>query len=314
MRDIPDTAIDWVVLRAGWSGLDVSRPAAELAAALGVPGWYSNVPIARPPGFFIAYWPLLSTSTMAVWSMVFLNAAGLGVLVHAARRMWNLGVVASMAVGFGCLALAAESAAWVNPSLLMSGLIVLTWHRIDAKWFWGVPLGVASAVRLWPLLVVVWLVLRRKPTGWGALAVVGALTVGGLAVIPAEMAFANLVGGSVWAGSHLMNLSISWPLRHLIPVAAIILVGSTLTLWAARKIDVQIGYGVVIAAAVVLSPIGWPAYLTATAPLWPILIRRRLTLRQGPERGEPSPLPPSRDRATPNVGRGHPLRGRSITE
>jgi hypothetical protein len=99
----------------------------------------------------------------------------------------------------------------------------------------------------------------------------GLLTVMGLFVVSPDTAVAGIVAGSTdWLDVHRQNLSLSAALFAVgIPIPITVLLGSLLVLAVTRTGDLNHGFGLALAAGILLSPLAWPAYLTATTPLWP---------------------------------------------
>lgn len=269
-----DTNQDWVLLRAAQKGLDVSLPVVDLALVLNLEGVHSTYPVARPPGFFAVYFPTWPAPAIAETAIIVLNAVAIAVLIHATQQMSGTGPLTLAAVALGCVVLTFGMVRYNNPTLIWAALIAVSWKHMDGQWWWGVPLGIAAAVRLWPALPIVWLLTHRRPTGYGAALTAATLTLVGLLIVPYDTAVASLFAGRVWAEHHPFNFSLSWLLTGFgISIFVSLIVGSVLALWAARK-DSRLSFGYVLTAAIFLSPISWPAYLTATAPMWPMLGRK----------------------------------------
>jgi hypothetical protein len=272
-RDVTsDAGHDWVLLRAGWQGLDVSRPVYELAGDIGQPGVYTTLSVARPPGFFIAYAPLLpSTQSFLEVATAMASAAGLALIVHVTQRTGRLRLWSTLAVAGICLGISTTFLRSNNPAFIWAGLVIMTWVGLERRWAWGIPLGVAAAVRLWPGLAIAILLARRREAGIGAALTMGLLTVLGLFVVSPDTAVAGIVAGTRdWLDAHPQNLSLSAALFAVgVPIPITILLGSLLVLAVTRTGDLNHGFGLALAAGMLLSPIAWPAYLTATAPLWP---------------------------------------------
>ena len=262
-----DTAMDWVLLKAGWEGLDISQPLHDLAVKLEVEAaetHYLAGPVARPPGFFSLYTPGLVSQLWLTFTVAILNAAA---VAYLSRGVWW--------IAGGVMLLLAESLIWVNPAALWAGLIAVTRKHLDDGWKWGVPLGMAAAVRLWPLLPVAFLMLIRKRVGWGAAGTFAVLTGLGLLIVSPVDAVNSIMEGSGWRTLPGANWSLSTFLERIwIPVAVTVGVGSVVTLAAARRLAPFGGFGLSVLAAVILSPLAWPAYLASTAPAWKLPTRR----------------------------------------
>ena len=276
-----DSGQDWVTLKAGWSGLDITDTNLDLAGQTGAADLiYPNAPSARPPGFFVMYAPGLVSQTGLVVVVGVLNALSFAYLSRGS--VW---------VGSALLLLLTESIAWVNPATTWAGLIALTWTHLEDRWQWGIPLGVAAAVRLWPLLPVVFLLMIRRRVGTGALVTFAALTVGGLLIVSPDAAVQSILNGGEWMdASDLANISMSRAMFKWagVPVVLTVVVGSTVALALARRMSPFTGYGLTVLAGVVLSPLGWPAYLSSTAPAWkwPVREESPASAPEGEETGD----------------------------
>lgn len=264
-----DTRQDWIILKAGWAGLDYSQSVSFLARALGLTDWemFPDLPGARPPGFFLVYAFGLASEQILVLAVALGNALALAYLSKGRP------LVAAI-----LLVLLRDSLSVVNPAATWAALIVLTWTHVDDDWRWGIPLGIAATLRLWPLLVVAHLLVSRRRTGLGAGGTFVSITALGLLIVPFSEVVGAMVGGAGWrAITGLNNLSISALLESQgVPLAVTIGLGSVMTLWVAQR--VTSGYGVAVIGGVLLSPLGWPEYLAATTPLWGRRLRPSLSL------------------------------------
>jgi hypothetical protein len=173
--DTSDSLHEWVVLKGGWEGIDVARPTYQIAEDLGIAGRFSTKTVARPPGFFVLYVPTLPDPAIAGVAVAVFNMAAVVVLIGRRSTWEGELVVAAILVGLAFPGLLSNDSA-----LIWSALIALTWFNIDRDWKWGIPLGIAAAVRFWPALPIVWLLSRRKATGFGAAGTAGVLTLAGL--------------------------------------------------------------------------------------------------------------------------------------
>lgn len=148
-------------------------------------------------------------------------------------------------------------------------LILLAWAYRDKDWA-GLPLGLAAAMRLWPGLVIVgfWISGRRRV----ALISLGVFVgVNALGLLLPGATFAGSVdalvrGGGDWI-NHNQNASLALVLaRFDIPAVATTLLASAVGVGLAiRKPSHAIPICAV--AALIASPLSWPAYLLVALPV-----------------------------------------------
>jgi hypothetical protein len=163
--------------------------------------------------------------------------------------------------------LLAQSMSWLNPAVTWGALIVLTWEHMDDRAAWGSPLGIAAANRLWPLLIVSFLLLARRRVGVGAAVSFSVFTLMGLLVVPLGESMRGLSAGLGWMRVHT-NISISALFNDLgVPIIITIGLGSLAFLALAFRLPPRAGYGVATLGAILLSPLAWPSYLAALSPL-----------------------------------------------
>lgn len=236
-------------------GIDTSQPMNQVASRLefDIPNVH---PVARPPAFYVVESPLMVGPWQAARiAVMLLSALSVGYLVYESRRMGVNEWLAALAV----LALGFMSLRHNNPALIWSALIVATWRHLDDDWRWGIPLGVAASLRLWPLLPVFWLMVRRRQTGYSAGATFVLLSAVGLLVVPLDVVAASVSGGEVWGG-HPANLSVTWQLYEWgVP--------KLLTVGVGGLVALTLPFGGAVLSGALLSPVAWDAYLTAAVPL-----------------------------------------------
>ena len=270
----PDGQVDYLILKAGWDGSDPTVPTIEFARRYELPGIYTTLPVTRTPAFFIVNSFQLLDLTAGLWAIRVLNVFGAFFLGWTAARMWQ---VRWWTVSIPAMLLAWGTLTWTTAELVWAAMIAWTWQMVDRgdRWLFGVPLGLAVAVRAWPaILVVALLVMGRNKTAVGAASTAGILTIAGLAVpgVTFERALRSLTDDG-WALAHGSNLSASTLMSRIgVPSALTIGVVTVIVFWAIRHMEVRRGYGIALMAGLLVSPIAWLHYWVATAPMWPSLL------------------------------------------
>ncbi|HXI45100.1 MAG TPA: glycosyltransferase family 87 protein, partial [Candidatus Acidoferrales bacterium] len=161
-----------------------------------------------------------------------------------------------------------------NVHLFIAGLMAAAWiglrrHDAAGDRAAGIALGIATVVKLFPVLLLLWLVLRGRwrPVGW---AVAGAL---GLAVLTlpvtgvqpwldyptvlANMAAPIDVSASLSPTVWLAPL-LGFGLARVVVTAAVLAV----LLWVSRRADERVGYAAAIVLALLATPALWTHYLS----------------------------------------------------
>ena len=161
-----------------------------------------------------------------------------------------------------------------NVHLFIGGLLAVAWiglRRADAGGdrAAGLALGIATVIKLFPAVLLVWLVLRGRwrPVGW---AVVGAaalslltLPVTGiqpwldyptvLANMAAPIDVSASLSPTVWLAPVL-----GFGLARVVVTVAVLVVLA----WAARRTDERVGYAAAIVLALLATPALWTHYLS----------------------------------------------------
>lgn len=271
----PDGTVDWLIVKAGWDGLNPAAPTFELGQHYQIPGHYSTVlSVTRSPAFFIVHAPVMASLEWSIWIIRALNVAGAVVVGWVAGRLWGTDwwpyALAAAAVGFGAFK-------WATPELVWAACIAVVWYaawRGDWKWA-GVVLGVVAAVKLWPaILIVAVLALGRRKIAAVATATAGALTGFGL-LLPGVSVASTLsaLDGGGWATLNAdSNLSLSTLLSYIgIPEFATV-AAAVVLVWFCRRFGVRRGFGYAVVLGLLASPITWGQYWAAAVPLLPALL------------------------------------------
>lgn len=151
--------------------------------------------------------------------------------------------------------------------------VLWTWlmTREEDRWWLGLPLAAAAGLRLWPLLLVVYLIVKRPRAGFGALGGFVALNMAGL-LFPGVS-----IAGSVATLREPMS-AVEWPKNMTIIgafdraglpvwgwVLSVLVIGAAL--WWSKRLQFTAGYGWLILAALVAAPTSWPFYRVVLLPL-----------------------------------------------
>ncbi len=237
--------------------------AGDRPVPLHVPYW--SVPLLAPPPVAVLWRPLalLGDAGMILW-----DAAAIACVVGAAWALRS----APWAVALLSAPLAA-SALSGNASAFVLAAFVLAWICRDRPWIVGALVAGTAAVKLSPIVLLVWLIATRRWHAIAAALVVGASIFGvgivgaGLEAwfdwlraipssVPSPLAIATLTGLSPWAVAGLGVTGVS-------------------AIWATKRSDRS-----TFAAAVVVASLATPALYFATgaallAAVAPLALRSR---------------------------------------
>jgi alpha-1,2-mannosyltransferase len=232
-----------------------------------------------PAGFEAAY---------AVWVVL-----GLAILVASA--LWlarSIQAVPWLVLVLAVLALPSVSGEIVNGNVhfLLVGLLTLAWWGI--RWggkagdtVAGVAVGVAALIKVFPGLLIVWFLLRRRyrSAAWavgGAIAV-SLLTLPFTGIEPWRefpTVLANMSGPidptfSLAPATFLAPILGQTAARVLLAVA-----GLALVVWATPRLDEARGFALTIVVALLLTPILWAHYLAILVVPFLLGFRARLPI------------------------------------
>lgn len=280
-RQLRDIEADWVVVQAVRHDLDpftdVGRLAETLGESINRPGLseLDDGPWIHPrtPGALLVLYPLglvrMETSTILL--LAFSGAALIWLALVAVPRLSGLAVEKVLLWTVLLLASAPVFSAFEfgTQSIVISALVALTWLRARKGdgWVVGIALGVASVLKVWPLLLVVPLAAKRR---WSMVAstlgTTAILMLAGFLVTDTNLKttlVALQAASERWIGfSHNGSLgAIAFrvgvePIVLLVPLAV---AGSCLS-WAAarRSLDLGLAFGIVVGLLVV--PLSWEHY------------------------------------------------------
>jgi len=277
-----DVTADWVVTRAALHGADPYADTSIVARNEGVAiadreslaGASREAPHPRPPSAFVVLVPLLAVGARHAYAAMLLANVVLAVLlVVLIARATDRRLVPALVVGaVGLNALAArDGLVWGTQSYLMAVLVAATYllTRNRDDWRGGVPLGVAAALKLFPLVLVVPLfVAGRRRAAALAAGVFAGTTLLGLALPGVGLANAAhaLRGADGAWGASPGNASLGAGLvRAGVPVSVagltgMMLAGAIALLLVRRARRLAVSYWGVAVAMLLASPISWRHY------------------------------------------------------
>jgi alpha-1,2-mannosyltransferase len=240
-----------------------------------------------PPPFavvaipFAAAFPTESTAGLPIWSALgaLVLAASILALARAERLATRFPLLAGqwvwllVAAAFVSAPVVAELV-YGNVNLFLVGLLTAAWLGLrrgdrlgDAVA--GIALGVATLIKIFPGLLLLWLVLRGRgrPVAWAGTAA-AALSV---AALPAT-------GIEAWTQypTVLLNMGVPADLSHGLSPATwlapalgfdtakllVWLLVAVVTTWVARWADDRLGFAMVVILALLATPVLWKAYLS----------------------------------------------------
>lgn len=281
----PDGASDKYTALAAWTGGDPYQPMDRLAAEYGFYPTGHPAPHPRPPAALLVQGPMVFVAdSWIIPVMSLLSVAAVTFVFWGAARLSRF--PASVFVAAAAVYLAASDYWYASSGLIVAPLIVGGWLLLERRPEWaGGLLGVATAVKLWPLAVVVALLTRsglRRAGLWGVATAVGLTTVGLL--LPGAS-----VDGTLTAGSTAAYFFSESSLNMSLPGVAVslgvpLIVGSAAAglLWlfgirAARNSDELVGWAVV--AGICASPVAWGTYWLAAIPVAAMFARALVDTR-----------------------------------
>jgi alpha-1,2-mannosyltransferase len=258
----------------GWEALwgDPYRPLGEVMSEHGYAGWAGSVS-PRPPSALLLQTTLLVIPRRAFMPTMALLVAALLVWVGWMSQKisgldpWRFLTGAALLL----MSLPVLTALTYIPALglLAVALLVASWRYQDRRWA-GILLGVSTALRLWPGLVVLgfWLTGRRR-LARDAIGTFLGLSLLGL-LLPGVTVGGSidslLTGGDFWL-NHNMNSSLAlvlWPLG--VPTVLSVVLVVAVGLWLAAR-NRAYAVPITILAALLASPLSWPTYALAVVPV-----------------------------------------------
>lgn len=266
-----------------WSG-DPYVTQHDLVVNHGLGHYGHPAPSPRTPGA-IAFESLtipLSDATL-LWLSVMASLVCTAVVFYASARIGGIDQRWAVATFVLYLAIRPGRLMWWNVTDLAIPLVVLAWLYLGNHRIAGPMLGVAAAIKAWPLVIVGVLFLRKdtRPVSVWAAATALLTTAIGLAIPRVS------VSGTVESLSAAAALWGSPPGWLALTCGALLLVA------AVMLADRNLRYGAAVVAGLVLSPIMWIDYWLAALPLLAITLGR---VRSNSE-PQPTETPSSRTSA-----------------
>lgn len=266
-----DAMADWLFTRSAWAGIDpFSTSWAEQGLVQGITA-LDYGPASKTPATVIVSLPwMLVPAGWVPWvsltinTIAFVAVCWLACRIAERRFVWWLSAAS--------LALVQVSWRLGNPIFVWALLVLLTWYWSQQRdaWWVGVPLGIATAVRLWPgiMAAALWSQGRRKAAlGAGAVAIGSNLV--GLAAPGIDLSNSInglLAAGAFWSGAHL-NESLARLFYSSSLAVLVIIVGAVVLSHRSASTTLS------SVASVLASPVTWTAYYLVAAPLfvkfWP---------------------------------------------
>jgi alpha-1,2-mannosyltransferase len=211
-----------------------------------------------------------------------------------------IAVVRSRAGAWSEAAGLAAAALWLEPisvtlgygqiNLLITALVVFDLSRPDEARTKGLAIGVAAAIKLTPLLFIVYLLLSRRPraAGVAALTFVAAIALSFMVVTRDALTYwshtifqTSRIGNAIDPVNQSLHgaiarltgsaqLAAGWELV----IVAITVCGLALAVAASRRGDEAAGFSLAALSALLASPISWSHHWTLAVPALVLLARR----------------------------------------
>ncbi len=262
-------------------------------------------PIVRRLGFTYPPFAALLMAPLTLLSVrldkVLMTVLSLTALVWMLRRALMLrrprpapgrGSLLDPTAAWAVVAVAAAAALWLEPvtvtlglgqvDLLLVALIVFDLSRPDSARTKGVGIGIAAAIKLTPLVFLVYLLCSRRPrAALTGLATFAASIVVSFVLIPGDASkyWGGLVFKSSRVGSAINpgNQSLRGALARLIGerypgpaalavVALVAIVGMALAVRASRRGDEAMGFSFCAVSTLLVSPVSWTHHWALVVP------------------------------------------------
>lgn len=219
---------------------------------------YWTVPLLAPPPIAVLWRPLAALGESSLWLWGLVGLAGIvGSAVFLGRRGALL-VVAVLALPLALTALSGNASSLVLPAL------ILAWQFRDRPWVVGTLVAVAAAIKLTPLVLVLWMIATGR---WRAVA---ATMVAGASIIVVSVPLAGPGVYADWWQSAMTAAPSPDSLATLLGVPTTLVAGllAVPVLLAWRRDRWSFG-AAIVAAALATPAVYFSAYaLLAALPLW----------------------------------------------
>ena len=230
---------------------------------------YWSVPLLAPPPIAVVWRPLaaLGPASMWLWGLACLMCV-VGSSLYLARRGAHW-FVAILATSLSLTALSGNASAVVLPMLLGA------WVSRDRPWIVGTLIAAAAAIKLTPIMLVIWLVGTRR---WRA---IGATVVAGLAILLVSIlgagpgSYADWLAGATSAAPSPSAIATALGVS---PALVIVLFSvPILLLWGRDKLS----FGAAVVAAALATPaLYFSAFALLTAAISPWIRAERRAERK----------------------------------
>lgn len=242
----------------------------------------------------------LSVTGLNILLLVWVLRRALMLTFHQGAAGRPAGVVTSRAGAWSQAAGLAAAAIWLEPisvtlgygqiNLLITALVVFDLSRSDAARTKGVAIGVAAAIKLTPLLFIVYLLLsrRRQAAGIAAVTFIASIALSfmvrardasaywfhsvlqtgriGNAIDPADQS----LHGAIARFTGSVQVAARWEFL----IVAFAGCGVALAVRASRRGDEAAGFSLAAVSTLLASPISWSHHWTLAVPALVLLVRR----------------------------------------
>jgi len=287
-----DSTADWLAASALAAGLDPHADLRQLAQTLDVEYWEGYVGrdravrIPRTPGALVVLYPLSWMTPEQARQLMLLG----GLMATAATflLLWRAEALAWVVVLLGtALAMVSGPARWSQLFVTQSAIVMLcvaavlvTARRGDFART-GFALAIAGSLKVFPLVLLVLLVARRR---YRALA----FTFGSLAVLNMtplllpHVSMAAMLDAFTLTTQSWIDITPGLPgllaQRMTLGLPVILLIGAVLltpavVLVLRQSLTYAVGAGVLLAAALLALPLSWPHYLLSLVPAFVLMTR-----------------------------------------
>jgi hypothetical protein len=298
---MPDAAVDKYTAQAAVDGLDTTQPWDTIANYYGLyEGGTLPFPAPRTPAAYFLHQPLLAIPDVALIPLVgILNVTGIIGTCWAASRISGF---SPFWLAWLAMVLLTLTDYWhANSGWVVAPALAVGWMLVGRRRWAGVLFGIAAALKIWPILVIVALLLRPKTRRDGvmAMATAAVLSAAGL-LFQGVSAMATLE-----AFVETTSIFVESPLNLSLPAFFTLLglnaaIGSAVALslwgWMSWRLDNRYLLPASVVFGLLASPVSWVWYWYAAIPAVAVILqlhrseghrlptRRRYGLGRSPSR------------------------------
>jgi alpha-1,2-mannosyltransferase len=286
-----DFYVDWMAARDMVAGRPLYRPLAEEQALIGVAGTFNVGYTTHPPTAGLLALPLAGLdyrTALLVWNLVGLALFAATIRLVARELGWSP-ERSTLLIGVALLM------AWVplwdvvehgQSGLVVLGLLAVGWRalRRDADVTAGIALGTAAALKIYPGLLLVYLLLAGRRRAVAVAAVTVLVLAGVVVAIAGPSAWTRFAALGLpelrrwwpnWMGVSLTGFATrlfmpdekTMPLVRSPAVAAVVVAGGTLAALAATaaacardRANLDRAFALVTTLSLLVSTVAWPHY------------------------------------------------------